>query len=277
MKCPKCNYVSFDYLANCQKCGLNLDEVRSRLRFPDIKPEIPFLLGSLLEEFEGVSVKATIPPPDIEIPPVPGVSMDTTGERGGTVEIGDEPDTEMATALEGTSETGEAKITFSEDEIDRALSEDFLEVEESTAGDTDEGGSTQPLDLELSLRELDSADLSNEAFLELMGDETEPVVDLGGTSDDMKLADETEPLTFEDTSPDMLEDEPETLIETDEFVSESDFTDLDINEDELDNLAKELEEALFTAETEMKKDTTGAGKAPPPAAEKKAPEEEGEK
>ena len=38
MKCPKCNYTSFDYLTECRKCGQLLDEVRKRLNLQVSKP-----------------------------------------------------------------------------------------------------------------------------------------------------------------------------------------------------------------------------------------------
>ncbi len=30
MKCPKCNYTSFDYLDSCKKCGKDLSEFREK-------------------------------------------------------------------------------------------------------------------------------------------------------------------------------------------------------------------------------------------------------
>lgn len=38
MKCPKCNYTSFDYLTECKKCGQLLDEVKRRLNLQLSKP-----------------------------------------------------------------------------------------------------------------------------------------------------------------------------------------------------------------------------------------------
>ena len=38
MKCPKCNYTSFDYLTECKKCGQLLDEVKKRLNLQLSKP-----------------------------------------------------------------------------------------------------------------------------------------------------------------------------------------------------------------------------------------------
>ena len=48
MKCPKCGFVSFDYLDGCTSCGRKLSGVRQELNLSDCKPEVPFLLGSLI-------------------------------------------------------------------------------------------------------------------------------------------------------------------------------------------------------------------------------------
>lgn len=39
MKCPKCNYTSFDYLDNCKQCGADLGDVRSLLQIIAVSPE----------------------------------------------------------------------------------------------------------------------------------------------------------------------------------------------------------------------------------------------
>jgi hypothetical protein len=48
MRCPKCGYVSFDYLARCRKCSRDLADARRTLNLIDAKPAVPFLLGSLV-------------------------------------------------------------------------------------------------------------------------------------------------------------------------------------------------------------------------------------
>ncbi len=48
MKCHKCGFVSFDYLADCKKCGVNLEGSRSILGMLDIKPTMPFFLGAMI-------------------------------------------------------------------------------------------------------------------------------------------------------------------------------------------------------------------------------------
>lgn len=54
MRCPKCHFVSFDYLAHCKKCGADLAVERSRLNLPDFEPRIPQFLGVLDVAEEGL-------------------------------------------------------------------------------------------------------------------------------------------------------------------------------------------------------------------------------
>lgn len=39
MKCPKCSYVSFDYLEACKRCGQALGDLRTRLQIIAVSPE----------------------------------------------------------------------------------------------------------------------------------------------------------------------------------------------------------------------------------------------
>ncbi|MBW1901796.1 MAG: hypothetical protein JRJ20_09180 [Deltaproteobacteria bacterium] len=43
MKCPKCNYISFDYSQTCPKCKKALAEVREKMNLPSFKPTSPSL------------------------------------------------------------------------------------------------------------------------------------------------------------------------------------------------------------------------------------------
>jgi hypothetical protein len=48
MKCPKCNYTSFDYSQVCPNCGKDNSEEQARLKFSPNKPNPPFFLASLI-------------------------------------------------------------------------------------------------------------------------------------------------------------------------------------------------------------------------------------
>lgn len=48
MKCPKCNYTSFDHNQVCPKCGNDNAEEQTRLKLSPNKPNPPFFLASLM-------------------------------------------------------------------------------------------------------------------------------------------------------------------------------------------------------------------------------------
>ena len=48
MKCPKCNYTSFDYNQVCPKCGKDNTDEQTRLKLSPLKPNPPFFLASLV-------------------------------------------------------------------------------------------------------------------------------------------------------------------------------------------------------------------------------------
>lgn len=50
MKCPKCNYMSFDYNQVCPKCNKDISAEQQKMNLPTYKPSPPFLLGSLMGE-----------------------------------------------------------------------------------------------------------------------------------------------------------------------------------------------------------------------------------
>ncbi len=268
MKCPNCDYVSFDYLVSCRKCGRSLTDVRGSLNLLDFRPEVAFLLGSLIEDFKKVKIDPMIPPLEsAELPPSPEEqSVELTTDTGSTVEIGDIAHIEAATVDDTASQPTGAKITFTEDEIDQAFSQEFLQEA------TEEGESTQPLDLDLSLREISSTELADDALIDLVGEKTEPIVDLGDTTDGLELGGDTEPIDLGETVGAKIGDTDQaTVIETDEILmTDSAFDDLDIKEEELDDLAKELEDALITAERDVKKELlTGEDSLVPPEGDKK--------
>lgn len=58
MKCPKCNFISFDYNQVCPKCGKDLSGERDLMNFPSYKPMPLSLLGVLTGNGESASVDA---------------------------------------------------------------------------------------------------------------------------------------------------------------------------------------------------------------------------
>ena len=63
MKCPKCKYVTFDYLDACPKCGKNMSSEKAKLNISGIKPNPPFVLGSLTGDLNESGERLTVSEP----------------------------------------------------------------------------------------------------------------------------------------------------------------------------------------------------------------------
>jgi len=61
MKCPKCKYTTFDYAETCPRCGKDLSGEKAKLHIIGIKPNTPFLLGSLTGDLNDSSSAFVIP------------------------------------------------------------------------------------------------------------------------------------------------------------------------------------------------------------------------
>ncbi len=58
MRCPKCGFISFDYLDRCTKCQTDLTEERLKLNLLDITPN-PISLETILERMPQMINKET--------------------------------------------------------------------------------------------------------------------------------------------------------------------------------------------------------------------------
>jgi hypothetical protein len=219
MRCPKCNYVSFDHLNKCPNCSRDLSSAREDLNLLDFRPEVPFLLGSLVGEMEGGGAQQEL-----------SLTQETELELGG---LGmSEP-----SASEGI-DMGELEIPSEENSSDEvSLSEialDDLETIEASAMGDAEGGELKLDDLaELSPGDSSVAE-EGEGFLGLeIESDGESFEDLGGFEDEISL-------------------EPEGSVEPAPTDPGAEL-ELDLNDDDLSALAKELEDHL-DPEGEEKKD-----------------------
>ncbi len=61
MKCPKCKYITFDYLNTCPRCGKDMTPEKEKLNISSVKPNTPFLLGTLTGDLNDSSVGIKIP------------------------------------------------------------------------------------------------------------------------------------------------------------------------------------------------------------------------
>ena len=220
MRCPKCGYVSFDHLNNCMKCSRDLSGCRQDLNLIDFRPEVPFLLGSLVGEMEGGGAQQTL-----------SLTQETELELGG-LGMSEPP------ASEGSISMGDLKIPSVDDSSDEmSLSEialdDLETIEASALGGA--GGEELELDdlAELSPKDSSAAE-EDEGFLGLeFESDGETFEDLGSFEDEISL----EPEAPAEAAP----ADPGASLE------------LDLNEDDLSALAKELEDHLELEGGEKKK------------------------
>ncbi len=61
MKCPKCKYTTFDYADTCPRCGKDISGEKAKLNIIAIKPNTPFLLGSLTGDLDDSSAAFVVP------------------------------------------------------------------------------------------------------------------------------------------------------------------------------------------------------------------------
>jgi hypothetical protein len=61
MKCPKCKYTTFDYMDTCPRCGKDISGEKVKLNIISIKPNTPFLLGSLTGDLDDSSAAFVVP------------------------------------------------------------------------------------------------------------------------------------------------------------------------------------------------------------------------
>ena len=214
MKCPKCGNVSFDHLDNCMKCSRDLSADRNELNLMDFRPEVPFLLGSLVGEMQGGGVQQDL-----------SFTQETEIELGGL-------DMGAPLAPEGSIDMlEEAGVTGAGSSDELSLSEialdDLETIEASALGDA-------------AVEELQLGDLA-----ELSGEDAGPAEE-----DDGFLG-----LEFEEgeSGADDFADLEEVLTSEPASADQGDDLELDLNEDDLSALAKELEGHLDSEEGGKKK------------------------
>ena len=220
MKCPKCGNVSFDHLDNCMKCSRDLSADRNELNLMDFRPEVPFLLGSLVGEMQGGGVQQDL-----------SFTQETEIELGG-LDMGEPPATEGSIDMSGT-EGATGPGSSEELSLSEIAMDDLETIEASALGDA----AAEELNLG-DLAELSDEDAGpaeeDDGFLGLEFE--------GDDSADDDFADLEEVLASEPAA------EPEAAS-----ADPGDALELDLNEDDLSVLAKELEDQLDSEEAGKKK------------------------
>ena len=160
MKCPKCKYVTFDYLDMCPRCGKNMAAEKVKYNISGVKPNPPFVLGSLTgdlnESADEVAVTASMKETvagmgyeeeggyddgselDINIDEGPMTDAESVTEIDlGDLGMSDEDDTGANLDFEPAAETGKQKQKSDADSEDLDL--DLSDVELSLDFDDDDG------------------------------------------------------------------------------------------------------------------------------------------
>jgi len=221
MRCPKCGYISFDHLANCKNCSRDMSDVRETLNLPDFEPQVPFLLSSLVGEMQGGGAGyqhelSLTQETELELG---GLEMPETEEMEETVEM------KRMRATIDTEPSNELKL--SEIELDNL---ETMEVSDTADTDTAETA-------ELKLSDLAKASSEGAAPAE----EDEEFLGLEFEMDETLAAD--------------LDRFEETLAAESDELAAVDGLELDLDEHDLSELAKELEGHL-EAEAGGKKKVT---------------------
>ncbi len=125
MKCSKCGFISFDYLSECKKCRASLTAARDGFGLLAAKPAVPFLLASLLSNYE--------PPAQSGDTLVEAEKLTTFGfaEGAGNGFRQDKPEIgaeEAASAIAGPdgSEEDFSLIDLSDDELELLVDKEYL-------------------------------------------------------------------------------------------------------------------------------------------------------
>ncbi len=125
MKCPKCNYTTFDYLDICPRCGKDMTAEKAKLNISSIKPKPPFLLGSLTGDLSDSSVGIPIP------------------------EDSEEAAEEMKLKDEDVYDDGsELDINMEEESVPEPDKAEEVAVEELDLGDLDLSGGDEDIEME---------------------------------------------------------------------------------------------------------------------------------
>ncbi|MEJ2363178.1 MAG: hypothetical protein P8075_11155 [Deltaproteobacteria bacterium] len=220
MRCPKCGYVSFDFLNNCSKCSRDLSSSRADLNLMDFRPQVPFLLGSLVGEMEGGGAQQALSLTQETELELGGLGMSEPSASQGSIDMGD---LEIPSAENSSEEMSLSDIAL----------DDLETIEASAMGKA--GGEELQLDdlAEISPKDSSVAEEDGEFLgLEFESDE-KSFEDLGDLGDEISLEAESPPET--------ASADPGASLE------------LDLNEDDLSALAKELEDHLELEDGEKKK------------------------
>ncbi|MEN8140072.1 MAG: hypothetical protein ABFR97_02500 [Thermodesulfobacteriota bacterium] len=189
MRCPKCDFISFDHITSCSKCSNDLTEITASLRGTGFQSLEIFFLGGLIADHGGGAPMGLMPDFDQDIPDMPvsedlGDPSDLSIDLGDLQGLGDLPD--MADSDLG-SDLGLGDMDLPEVDLDEFDDEDSTMF---VSGKPSAGEEDMSLD---DLTEADLGDIDLEGF-DFEDDEPAAPPEMGLADIDLGLGDDEQPV-----------------------------------------------------------------------------------
>ncbi len=210
MKCPKCNYVSFDYNQVCPKCNKDVSAEQQRMNLPAYRPSPLSLLGGLTGE--------------------PGQSEDSVFDEGQNLDMDFE--------ISGNGEAEKLEEpTLSDDLLETNLldeEEGIEDLEPLSDFEEEEGEKISPESVEISLEDSertlalsDTGEMEMEGLISLDPDElplVEPeleqeVLAESGPAKERELGIDLEDLSLDEIAPPATDAAKEDSLDDAEMVT----------------------------------------------------------
>lgn len=140
MKCPKCKYTTFDYADTCPRCGKDISGEKAKLNILAIKPNTPFLLGSLTGDLGDSSAAFVVPESVRDASDSMSIDTGEIYDDGSelNINIDEEP---MVDSESEAADVGDLSSTDADQELEIDLDSEQMPEEIVELGGAQEAGS----------------------------------------------------------------------------------------------------------------------------------------